>query len=168
MPPDVVPFFDLSDRRFSVTSAAVKRARETNWYARTTFGIAVLRHEQAAFLIRHPALRQGSAAWPAHHGVTTGEFARWWSTWVLNKEGEEHLRLRRALNPVFARRLIDPLLPSFADLADELAGGVVAAGRGEFMADFAAPFAARAVCLLLGIGQEQWPAIAADATTVGL
>ena len=91
------PFLDLSDPGFSVTSESVRQAREASWYAHTTFGIAVLRYDEVARLIRHPSLRQGSAAWPAHHGITSGPFARWWATWVLNQEGEDHHRLRRLL-----------------------------------------------------------------------
>src|SRR6266478_4026479 len=65
------PFFDVADPAFSVTSAEVRRAREAGWYARTSYGLAVLRYDQASRLIRHPALRQGSRLWPAHHGITT-------------------------------------------------------------------------------------------------
>ncbi|MEZ5095809.1 MAG: hypothetical protein R2731_06650 [Nocardioides sp.] len=37
-------------------------------------------------------------AWP-HNGITDGPFARWWASWLLNKEGEEHHRLRRPDEP---------------------------------------------------------------------
>jgi len=89
----------------------VRQVRETTWYARTSYGLAVLRYDQAARLIRHPSLRQGSRLWPAHHGVTSGPFADWWASWVLNNEGEAHHRLRRLLNPAFSRRIIDRLRP---------------------------------------------------------
>ena len=57
-------------------------------------------------LLKNPKLRQGSVAWPAHNGVTEGPFADWWASWILNKEGEEHHRLRRLLNPAFSPKLI--------------------------------------------------------------
>ena len=59
-----VAFFELADPGFSVTSDEVHRARESCWYAHTSYGLAVLRHDQASRLIRHPSLRQGSPAWP--------------------------------------------------------------------------------------------------------
>jgi len=163
-----VPFFDVSDPAFSVSSAEVFRARDHGWYARTPYGLAVLRYDQAARLIQHPSLRQGSVAWPAHHGITSGPFADWWASWVLNKEGEEHHRLRRALNPAFSRRIIDRLRPRFEALAEELAGSFAPRGRCEFMAEFAEPFAARVIARLLGIPEEDWPAIAAQSKTIGL
>ena len=165
---ETVPFLDVADPAFSVRSAEVRRARETSWYARTSYGLAVLRHGQVARLIRHPNLRQGSRLWPAHHGVTSGPFADWWASWVLNQEGEAHQRLRRLLNPAFSRRIIDQLQPRFEALAGELADAFAPRGQCEFMAEFAVPYAARAIAILLGIPEEDWTTIAAHSGTVGL
>jgi hypothetical protein len=41
-PDRAVPFFDIADPAFSVTSAQVRRAGEAGWYARTSYGLAVL------------------------------------------------------------------------------------------------------------------------------
>jgi cytochrome P450 len=167
-PDPAMPFFDIADPAFSVTSAEVRRAREAGWYARTSYGLAVLRYDQVSRLIRHPALRQGSRLWPAHHGITSGPFADWWSSWVLNLEGEAHRRMRRLLSPVFSRRIVEGLRPRFGDLAAELADSFAGTGRCEFMADFAEPYAARVIAILLGIAEEEWRTIAAESATVGL
>ena len=163
-----VPFFDIADPGFSVTSAQVRQAREAGWYARTSYGLAVLRYDQVSRLIRHPDLRQGSRLWPAHHGITSGPFADWWASWVLNMEGEEHHRLRRLLNPAFSRRIVEPLRPRFGALAAELVDGFAEPGRCEFMAEFVEPYAARVIAILLGIPEEEWPTIAAESAAVGL
>jgi cytochrome P450 len=167
-PDRAVPFFDIADPAFSVTSAQVRQAREAGWYARTSYGLAVLRYDQVSRLIRHPDLRQGSRLWPAHHGITSGPFADWWASWVLNMEGEEHHRLRRLLNPAFSRRLVEPLRPRFSALAGELVNGFAEPGRCEFMAEFAEPYAARVIAILLGIAEAEWPTIAAESAAVGL
>ena len=167
-PDHAVPFFDIADPAFSVTSAQVRQAREAGWYARTSYGLAVLRYDQVSRLIRHPDLRQGSRLWPAHHGITSGPFADWWASWVLNMEGEEHHRLRRLLNPAFSRRIVEPLRPRFAALTAELVDGFAEPGRCEFMADFAEPYAARVIAILLGLPEEEWPTIAAESAAVGL
>jgi cytochrome P450 len=163
-----VSFFDIADPAFSVTSAEVRRAREAGWYARTSYGLAVLRYDQVSRLVRHPALRQGSRLWPAHHGITSGPFAAWWASWVLNLEGEAHHRMRRLLSPAFSRRTVEALRPRFGDLAGELADSFAAPGRCEFMADFAEPYAARVIAIMLGIAEEEWRTIAAESATVGL
>lgn len=161
-------FLELADPAFSVTSGQVRRARQACWYARTSYGIAVLRHHQASQLINHPSLRQGSSAWPAHHGITTGPFAAWWANWVLNKEGADHRRLRKLMNPAFSRRVVAAARPRFRALATELADAFAQARRCEFMADFAEPYAARAIAYLLGIGEHEWPVIARDSAAIGL
>jgi cytochrome P450 len=163
-----VSFFDIADPAFSVTSAEVRRARQAGWYARTSYGLAVLRYDQVSRLVRHPALRQGSRLWPAHHGITSGPFAAWWASWVLNLEGEAHHRMRRLLSPAFSRRTVEALRPRFGDLAGELADSFAGPGRCEFMADFAEPYAARVIAIMLGIAEGEWRTIAAESATVGL
>jgi len=161
-------FFELADPGFSVTSDEVHRARESYWYAHTSYGLAVLRHDQASRLMRHPGVRQGSSAWPAHHGITSGLFADWWAGWVLNKEGADHQRLRKLLNPAFSRRLVAAMEPRFAALAGELVDSFAEPDRCEFMTEFAEPYAARVIAIMLGIPEREWPVIASDSVAVGL
>jgi cytochrome P450 len=167
-PAGATPFLELADPAFAVTSDEVHRARESGWYARTSYGLAVLRHEQASQLIRHPKLRQGSSAWPAHHGITSGPFADWWAGWVLNQEGPDHRRLRKLLNPAFSRRPVAALEPRFRALAGELVDAFAKAGRCEFMADFAEPYAARVIAVMLGLPEREWTVIARDSAVLGL
>jgi len=163
-----IPFFDVADPAFAVSSAQVLRARESGWYARTRYGLAVLRYDQASRLIQHPSLRQGSVAWPAHHGITSGLLADWWAGWVLNKEGDDHRRMRRLLNPAFSRRLVGAMTPRFLALADQLVSAFAAPGRCEFMSEFAEPYAARVIAIMLGIPEQEWRTIAAESAAVGL
>ncbi|WNG89165.1 cytochrome P450 [Mycobacterium sp. ITM-2016-00317] len=163
-----VPVFEVADPAFSITSAEVHAARERSWYATTEYGLAVLRYEQVNRLLKHPKLRQGSAAWPAHNGVTEGPFADWFASWILNKEGEEHHRLRRLMNPAFSSKLIGGLVPRFQALAEELIDGFAEPGRCEFVSEFAEPYAARVIAIMLGIPESEWKVIAAESATIGL
>jgi cytochrome P450 len=161
-------FLALADPEFAVTSPQVHQAREAGWYARTSYGIAVLRRYQASQLISHPSLRQGSFAWPGHNGITSGPFADWWANWVLNMEGTDHRRLRKLLNPAFSRRLVEAMRPRFRELAAELVDSFTEPGRCEFMAEFAEPYAARVIAYMLGIDEQEWPLIARDSAIIGL
>ena len=163
-----IPHFSVADPEFSITSARVRAAREESWYADTNYGLAILRYDEASRLLKHPLLRQGSLAWPAHHGVTTGPFARWWSTWMLNLEGDDHHRIRRLMNPGFSPRYIQPFVPRFEALANELIDSFEQAHRCEFVAEFAQPYAARVIAMLLGAPESEWPFIAREASTLGL
>jgi cytochrome P450 len=167
-PTDAVPYFDITRPGFSIKSAEVYAARERSWYARTNYGLAVLRYDEVSRLAKHPKLRQGSVAWPAHNGVTTGLFARWWAAWLLNLEGEEHRRLRQLMNPAFSPRLVTTLVPRFRALAAGLTDGFADTGRCEFVTDFGSPYAARVIAIMLGIPETEAAAIARDSAVIGL
>jgi cytochrome P450 len=162
------PYLDLSDPGFDVRSAVIREARARDWYARTNYGIAVLRHNEVKALLTDRRLRQGSAAWPAHNGVTQGPFVDWWSRILLNLEGSDHARLRRLLSPAFAPRAIEALIPRFRALATELIDGIAGRGRCEFVAEFAEPYAARAIAIVLGLPEERWRSIADWSSEIGL
>src|SRR5262249_58765588 len=55
-----------------------------------------------------------------------------------------------------------------AGLAEELAGEFAGRGSCEFMADFAEPYAARVIAIMLGIPEEEWGTIAAESAAIGL
>ena len=163
-----IPYLDISDPAFAMQSEQLRDARERSWYARTNYGIAVLRYDEVSKLLKSPKLIQGSAKWPAHNGVHGGLFFDWWTKNLLVLEGEDHHRIRRLLNPAFSPRLIKDLVPRFQDLANELVDAFIDKGACEFVADFAEPYATRVLTILLGIPETEWPTIARLASTVGL
>jgi cytochrome P450 len=163
-----VPFIDLSDPAFSVRSKAVREAREKSWYAKTPYGLAVLRHAEMARFLNHPSLRQGSHNWPALNGVHSGMFSEWWMTTILVKEGSDHRRLRKAATPAFSGRTIQRLEGDFMKLADKMIDGFIDRGRCEFMHDFANPYAAGVRTLLLGLPESVGPRIFRLASEMGL
>ncbi len=161
-------FLNVADPAFSIRSQAVRDARERNWYARTSYGLAILRYAEVNALIKDPRLRQGSYAWPAHNGVTDGAFKLWWDNILLNKEGADHVRLRKLIMAAFTPKLLKNLTPRFDALANELLDGFIDEGRCEFMGDFSEPYATRVICLLLGTREADWRMIADWATQMGM
>ena len=163
-----VPYLDVSDPSFAMHSQQVRDARAAHWYARTNYGIAVLRHGEVSKLLKDPRLSQGSGKWPEHNGVHSGLFYDWWTKCLLNLEGDDHHRIRRLLNPAFSARHIEPYLPQFEALAEELLADFIDAGQVEYVSQFAEPYATRVLCILLGIPQEEWTTIARLGSTIGL
>jgi cytochrome P450 len=162
-----VPFLDLSNPEFSVRAQEVRDAREKSWYARTPYGLAILRYAEVGALLRDARFRQGSYRWPAHNKAG-GSFADWWLRMLLNRVGADHDRLRRLVNPAFSPRLVTPLLPRFEAIAEELIAPIAAKGRCEFMAEFAEPYATRVICELLGLAQDHWRDLADISAAMGL
>lgn len=162
-----VPFLDPSDPTFSVRSDAVRSAREQSWYARTPYGLAILRYEVMKEMIMHPSLRQGSYRWPDFHNAH-GAWAQWWKRIMLNVEGQDHARLRRLGAPAFAPKLVKQLIPEFQKLAGELISDFSQKGKCEFMSEFAEPYAARVICALVGVPHDNWRQLVNLANDMGL
>ncbi|RHW20009.1 cytochrome P450 [Pseudomonas jilinensis] len=164
---DDAPYLDVANPAFSMRSPEVLAAREKSWYARTPYGIAVLRYDEVNKLLRDQRLRQGSYAWPAHNNAT-GSFSDWWMRMLLSKEGADHSRLRRLANPAFSPKLVKALTPAFQEIANELIGDFIADGQCEFVSQFSEPYATQVICTLLGLPRSEWKALAKLASDMGL
>lgn len=164
---ETAPFLDVADPSFSIRSQAVSDAREQSWFARTPYGIAVLRYDEVNALIRDQRLRQGSYAWPAHNQAT-GSFSDWWMRMLLSKEGADHSRLRRLANPAFSPKLVRKLTPAFQEMANELIDSFIDDGQCDFVRQFAEPYATMVICALLGLPRTEWRKLADLAVEMGL
>lgn len=164
--PETLPFLDLAAPGFSTRSPEVTAARAQHWCARTPWGLAVLRHREAGQILRDRQFRQGSHAWPRLNGLT-GSFADFWKRSLIGQEGEAHRKLRALAVPALSAMHVDAMAPDFSALATELCEALPSA-RCEFMESFAAPFAGRVVCLLLGLEASRWREVMADAVSLGL
>lgn len=165
---DDAPFLDVANPDFSLRSTPVRKARDASWFARTPYGLAVLRHKEVGELLTHDSLIQGSQNWPELNGVTEGVFHDWWNNTILVTEGKDHWRLRRLVNPAFSPKVVKALMPDFERIANDLADDFIAKGECDFMADFADPYAARVLCLLLGLPESEADFILRTSATMGL
>ncbi len=162
-----VAFLDIANPEFSIRSQTVRDARAQNWYARTSYGIAILRHAEMGALLRDARLRQGSYKWPVHNNAT-GLFADWWVRMLLNRVGTDHGRLRRLVNPAFGPKVVTPLQPRFEEIGNDIIDQFAGRGRCEFMSEFAEPFATRVICELLSLSHDHWHVLADISAEMGL
>lgn len=164
---DVVRF-DLLDPAFRADSPEVLAAQRHAWYAMTSVGPAVLRHAEAAALLRDRRLRPGSRETLVDQGVTDGPVARWWLDTLLNTvEPPDHTRLRRAVSGAFTARRGEQLAPLLRRRAHELVDRVAGAGGCEFLAAFGDPYPLAAICETLDVPEEVRPGLAGWADDLG-
>ncbi len=160
-----LPFLDITRPGFSTKSCEVLDARAASWCAETPLGFAVLRHRQAGQLLRDRRLRQGSHAWPSVVGLK-GRFADFWSASLISLEGPDHKRLRQVAQSALAEDFILSLKPDFHRIARDL---VTALPESFDVVDhLSEPFAGRAITTLLGLPDRDAPALAHDASRLGL
>jgi cytochrome P450 len=142
-------------------------AREQHWYATTPYGIAILRYEDTNALQNDKRLHQGTRRWPEHNGIQSELLVPWWNEMMLSLEGQDHIRIRKLANPAFSPKIIEALKPEFTKLANDLIDGFCEKGSAEFMSEFAEPYSAKVITLLLGLPPELWREIADLATKLG-
>jgi cytochrome P450 len=70
---------------------------------------------------------------------------------MLNKDGEDHRRLRRLVTRAFTPRMVEQLRPRIQEVADELIDRVEARGEMDLVDDFAFPLPITVIAELLGI-----------------
>ena len=162
-----LPFLDIARPGFSTKSREVIEARAKSWCAETPFGFAVLRHRQAGQLLRDRRLRQGSHAWPEVMGLQ-GRFAEFWSASLISLEGPDHKRLRQVAQAGLAEDFILSLKPAFSRIAAELIDGLRDHPTFDVVEAITEPFAGRAITTLLGLTDADAPALAHDASRLGL
>jgi cytochrome P450 len=78
-------------------------------------------------------------------------------THMLNKEGEDHRRLRALVSTAFTPRVIHAMRPRIQQIADELLDRVAGRGTMELVSEYAYPLPLTVIAELLGIPQEDRP-----------
>jgi cytochrome P450 len=159
---------DILDPAFRADSPEVRIAADVGWWARTSMGIAVLRYQECAVLLRDRRLRHGSLDALAARGVTTGVFADWLRAMLLNLEGKAHHRLRRLVSAAFTQRSVDALRGFMRAKAHALINDFIDSGSCEFLMAFADPYPAWVIAELLGIPAERFDMFLGWATDMGL
>jgi cytochrome P450 len=166
--PDAVAFFDTFAPGFRIDTTEIRTAAKTNWYARTPMGLAILRYEECAALLRNRRLVHGIMDRLAYQGLTGGPFMDWMRRGLLALEGEQHDRLRRLVSKAFTQRSVERLRPFMRTKAHELVDRFVHDGECEFMTAFADPYPAWVISELLGIPAADFDRFLGWATDLGL
>jgi cytochrome P450 len=102
----------------------------------------------------HPGLssdiRSASPA-AAVHPFVRSEAAIGMDRHMLRSDPPDHARLRRLVAKAFTTRRVEALRPRVRQIADELLGKVLPAGRADLIDDFALPLPAIVIMELLGL-----------------
>jgi cytochrome P450 len=70
---------------------------------------------------------------------------------MLNRDGEDHRRLRRLVTKAFTPRMVEELRPRIQEIADELIDAVEARGEMDLVEEYAFPLPITVIAELLGI-----------------
>jgi cytochrome P450 len=115
------------------------------WVTRYSDAEAVLLDDER--FVRDPRL----ALPPEQLRSELPEFVAFIDSNMLNRDGDDHRRLRRLVSKAFTPRMIERLRPRIQEIADDLIDRAAAAGEMELVAEFAFPLPITVIAELLGV-----------------
>ena len=144
----------LRGQRFHEVMGEMSR---DNWIVSGPYGYIVLDREAGSFF-----LRTKSASFPGMKiaelfGVDDGPLREEMDRNILHISGDHHRRLRNLVNPAFTPKAADRWRPAMRDFLVQLWDGVAAAGRCEFVEDFAKPYPSLTIATVMGAPLEDAP-----------
>jgi cytochrome P450 len=114
------------------------------WVTRYDDAEAVLLDDER--FVRDPRL-----ALPPEERPALPEFFAFIDSNMLNRDGDDHRRLRRLVSKAFTPRMIERLRPRIQEIADALIDDVAVAGQMELVSEFAFPLPITVIAELLGV-----------------
>jgi cytochrome P450 len=149
-------FLDITDSAFDFHSPEVALARAKNWYAESPIGLLVLRYREAQELLRDPRLIHDGEVYLKMNGIVDGPIYDWFVPMIVNRDGDDHRRLRGLVNKAFTPRMINNLRPFIRMTAERLVDRLRSVEVCEFVEDFADPLPLAVMSQLLGVPAEDY------------
>jgi cytochrome P450 len=119
------------------------------WFvSRYDDAVAVLLDDET--FVRDPRLALDMSEVAAFTGGLPDSFA-FIENHMLNKDGDDHRRLRRLVTKAFTPRMVEQLRPRVQEIADELIDRVEGRGETELVEEFAFPLPITVIAELLGV-----------------
>jgi cytochrome P450 len=115
------------------------------WVTRYDDAQAVLLDDER--FVRDPRLALPPEALPAE----LPDFFAFIDSNMLNRDGDDHRRLRRLVSKAFTPRMVEQLRPRIQEIADELLDRVSDAREMELVSEFAFPLPITVIAELLGV-----------------
>ncbi len=116
-----------------------------------------IRSRDVEELLTDPRTRQMETEIARTRGVTDGPLFDFLQYTMVLSNGIAHRQRRLPLARTFAQRFISDLRPLVRSIADDLIDARYAAGKMDFIADFANWLPARVICHILGVPEADIP-----------
>jgi cytochrome P450 len=140
--------------------------RARHWLARADpIGFVVLDRESAAFFMRSRAATFPGRKVLEVQGVTSGPLYERLSGNLLDRDGEDHRRLRKLVQPAFSPAAADALRPAMRDVLAEL-WERLDGDSCDFVSSFARPYPAMMIATVMGAPREDAERLGEWANTI--
>jgi cytochrome P450 len=161
--PTLDPFdASLTGERFE---EALHDLRERSWIARAEpFGWIVCDREAASFFMRTTSARFPGRTILEVQGVTSGPLYERMAGTLLGRDGDDHRRLRRLIQPAFTPKAADAYRPAMREQLAALFEDLD--GECDAVAALARPYPARMIATVMGAPVDDAPRLEDWANTI--
>ena len=155
-----LPHFDHTD-----TALRGERYREAmtalpghdGWLAACPFGYIVLAREPAEFFLRSRDTAFPGLTIAELFGISEGPLHEEITRNIINRDGDDHRRLRNLVNPALSARAVARYRPAMRAFLAELLDGLSGDRRCEFIAAFAKPYPSLVIASVMGVDRRWAP-----------
>jgi cytochrome P450 len=157
---DDLPFLDIKGAAYAADPDAVlARLRDRHWIARSARGLEVLSYDKCEQVLSDPNWVPGiGEILAAKGGVEISTRLRGLN--LLTSEGDDHTRLRRAVQPWFSTRRVGELRERTRRLISGLLDKVAGAATCDFHSDIAIKIPSAVFCWMVGADETDAAQIA--------
>jgi cytochrome P450 len=131
-------------------------AREKSWIATTNLSYIILDHDHSFKMSRDTRWHNGLSLLSdlnPHFDEKTKEGRR---KIIINLEGDDHLRLKRIIGPVFSPKNADSLRPDMEKAINEIIDAVIESGECDLQKDIFNKYPSYIITKILGIPNSDW------------
>lgn len=121
----------------------------------------VSRHADVALVLRDPRFSKrhytfGVEHMPPEERAQHEPFVRRFGLWLLFKDGESHVKMRRLMNQGFSQKAIAALRPHVEAVTERLLDEAIKDGSLELMSGLSNPLPAMVIAHMLGVSDHDW------------
>jgi len=121
----------------------------------------VTRHADVALVLRDPRFSKrhytlGVDHMPPEVRAKYEPFVRRFGLWLLFKDGESHVKMRRLMNQGFSPKAVEALRPHIEAVTERLLDEAIKDGSIELMSGLANPLPAMVIAHMLGVSDHDW------------
>ena len=127
------------------------------WLARNPFGFTVLDREAGEFFLRSREVVFPGLAIAELFEIDSGPLHEEIVGNIINRNGDDHRRLRNLVNPALSPRSVERYRPAMREFLAQLLDRVALDGGCEFIADFAKPYPSLVIAHVMGAPLEDAP-----------
>lgn len=141
------------------TYEQLEQAREVaqqSWIAKTAFGFAILHHDDIQSILRDKRWYNALTLIVKANPYTSEEFKERRAQSIICLEGEDHLRIRKLVQPAFNPSNIDKLRPYMRIYMNKLIDSVINNGECDLQKDVFDKYPVNMICKILGVPDDDW------------